>query len=687
MNEFADKYDWIGDYYQGVAIVRKGNKYGAISKEGEIVISVIYDELSDFVDGYTLAVYNEPKLWGNPMIYVKNRLITSTGQVLVANGNERYLLPKGYEWGSDFVNGLCIVVKDGCVGVINSDEEIVTALGKYSYIYLMGNGFIMVSGLSIETENTVDYSFLGFKNKVKEVCHSDWGLLSSSGEILLPCLYHNIKVISTAFSNNSNVSLFVWQGEKKPDGGQFNVKAGLLSITRCQGVWDAKLLIPIIYDDIQTLSVDEHISPTLINATKSEYSFIYDTNGILKFCYNNKDDKIIKTIFVNWELCKIQLQNRLYYITKKGAYFETEGGGLFSENSNGEICLLGFQYSQINSSMPKRTYSINILDLLEGAKVEREFLSYSFYELGDNSFGVRYNQQCGIMDITGNIVVPIHYNSISCAYDNCYISTIINEDNELRYGIIDRNNQILLPFLYCYIGVCGNYFVFSMNADISITNKSNMNSKYTPNVIKPNSMLGVMDRNYNIICDPKYNKIVDANKYCIKVEKNNEIGVINLQGNEILEIGECDNAVLMKNGFVKYALKILDSLRWGVIDYKGEDIFPCDYAEIQMINEEFFAVCSFHKEWLCGDKRYDYGTWLWGVVDTNGKMVLECNYHKDNLMDALRDKLKNNKQEEPRSICVCEQDTDEVYQGYNGRTDESIGEAFDGDPELAWNVD
>ena len=57
MNEFADKYDWIGEFHQGVAIVKKFEKYGAVMVGGKEIIPTIYDALSDFENGYAKAKY------------------------------------------------------------------------------------------------------------------------------------------------------------------------------------------------------------------------------------------------------------------------------------------------------------------------------------------------------------------------------------------------------------------------------------------------------------------------------------------------------------------------------------------------------------------------------------------------------------------------------------------------------
>ena len=56
MNELKNRYDYIGEFYQGVAIVVKNNLYGAILMGGHEIIPPTYDYISAFKDGYAHAI-------------------------------------------------------------------------------------------------------------------------------------------------------------------------------------------------------------------------------------------------------------------------------------------------------------------------------------------------------------------------------------------------------------------------------------------------------------------------------------------------------------------------------------------------------------------------------------------------------------------------------------------------------
>ena len=54
----AKKYDWKGEYYEGLAMVRLDKKYGFIDKTGKEVIPIKYDDASSFSEGLASVSLN-----------------------------------------------------------------------------------------------------------------------------------------------------------------------------------------------------------------------------------------------------------------------------------------------------------------------------------------------------------------------------------------------------------------------------------------------------------------------------------------------------------------------------------------------------------------------------------------------------------------------------------------------------
>lgn len=94
-------FDDIRPYKQGVAVVRKGDYYGAIMVGGKQILPPIYESLTDFENGYATAKY-----------YGDERVVNLSGQVRVKNGEEQLFLPEEYDWGWDFEDGRCVVIRE-----------------------------------------------------------------------------------------------------------------------------------------------------------------------------------------------------------------------------------------------------------------------------------------------------------------------------------------------------------------------------------------------------------------------------------------------------------------------------------------------------------------------------------------------------------------------------------------------
>lgn len=45
------EYQYLNSFGDGLAVAKKGDKYGYIDKSGRVVVDFIYDEAKDFADG------------------------------------------------------------------------------------------------------------------------------------------------------------------------------------------------------------------------------------------------------------------------------------------------------------------------------------------------------------------------------------------------------------------------------------------------------------------------------------------------------------------------------------------------------------------------------------------------------------------------------------------------------------
>ena len=113
-NNAADKrYDEIPVFKQGIAIVRRYGKFGAVMVGGKEIVPPIYDGLSEFKDGYAVAKWNN-----------EERVVNLSGQIRVLKDDKEIFLPEDYDWGFDFIEDICVVVKNGKSGFVNTQLEL-----------------------------------------------------------------------------------------------------------------------------------------------------------------------------------------------------------------------------------------------------------------------------------------------------------------------------------------------------------------------------------------------------------------------------------------------------------------------------------------------------------------------------------------------------------------------------------
>ena len=687
-----------------LAVVKLKEKYGAISLSGEMIASPIYDELSEFVNGYSQATFNDAKLWGYPLNQNIHHQISTYGHLLVKNGDANVLLPKEYDWGTDIINGISIVLKDGAIGVIDISGKEIVPPGKYANIKVMNDKWIRVY------EN-----LRGVKRKKTEkevnqnlIC----GLINYKGEEVLPCCCHEFSEFHEFYSQLKNYVLATQEEYDFHSNTRNKIRYGVYKISMRN---EAELLIPIEYGKVTVCSIDEQYCPSIFIAEKSGTSYVYELNGRYLFAFNIKTDRLemTKVVEKNVYMLKIHsektlkfgeyvyhvVSNRKYYISPNSVYFEVDGGGVFKEE-NGENYLVGITYPRIKDSWSARTFpSVRALDKVKGIKVKKDYILYKFYELNDKYLGVCYNSLHGITNMDGVPMVPIKYNSIAYAGNNCFIVSKLDSQNEVKFGIINILDEVLLPCTYNYLGTFKNHIIYSNNAkDVKVDRVCD----YTPKHSSNKYTYGVMDFNFNIISQPMYSEILDANDSFVKVYVNDTIGAIDSHGREIIELGEYDiiellNDKFIKVGWIESAYFFYDSTQeknyreLGVINIEGENIIPCRYSAVHAINDNYI-LASFVDQKKLIETGWDSNIESqakWGVFNNEGKEIIACKYYREDLLAILRKKMKDLKIEE-NSIdwndisynLKCE-----GYGGYNGWDDDAINEAFEGDPLLTWNVD
>ena len=230
-----DKIEVISEYKQGVAIVKKNNLFGAIMVGGKEIIKPIYEKLSDFDCGYAKASYT---IHINGVEKQEERSINMSGQICVMHNENEVYLPEEYDWGMDFDGNLCVVIKNGLYGVIDSNFNTILDC-SYTHFDSYINGYATFEGtektVMIDTEGRICYCLENIYTDGYKIISSltdgkFYGLLNEKNNLVLPVKYDNL--------NRLKCGLLV----SKTDNQQYsfiNPLDGLIKKTiECDDVYD-----------------------------------------------------------------------------------------------------------------------------------------------------------------------------------------------------------------------------------------------------------------------------------------------------------------------------------------------------------------------------------------------------------------------------------------------------------------
>lgn len=182
------KYDWVSTYENGLVMVKSGDKYGCVNKNGLEIIPVKYTSV------YSLKGTNN---------YYLVELNDKTG-IVDSSNNE--IVPIKYNSISSSVNsGLMEVWLNGKRGFIDiNGKEIIPVIYDYTYpIVIYGNLVSVIVekdskyGL-VDSKNNVlmgfDYKWIAPEyNSLKVKLNEKFGLYTYTGELILNIIYDKIE--------------------------------------------------------------------------------------------------------------------------------------------------------------------------------------------------------------------------------------------------------------------------------------------------------------------------------------------------------------------------------------------------------------------------------------------------------------------------------------------------------------
>jgi len=457
-------YDKLTVFSEGFACAKKNGKFGFINRKGAVVIPFQFEGESYFRDsGLALVQKNKKNGFIDksgkeiiPIIYQKAEETTLDSLVILSKNDKWAFFSNSGKQVTDFVydeiaitkrvvknqdestlfkNGLILVRKNGQFGYLDKNLKIAIPFGRYNFAERFNQ-----NKLAIVSKN----NRFGIINEFgKEIVNTEYDTVEH------PVRDYNESNTFVARKNNYFV-LFDEHGKKVADKikeyffDRYTVQNKNKSIYQIQklnglaGVIDdnGNEIIPSIYEEITSFRGDDK---TVVKH-KGKYGLINSENKIV---YPIDNDQI-KT----W-------RDIDYYIIQRG-----DKTGIIDKNLK---IVLNFDYQDLapcfyeskNRFIAKQNNKYGVIDRLGRIIIPFEYSEMSNwveYDPGSDYHFVTKNNKKGLITKEGKVIIPTIYDYLYYENDK----TIILSKND-KYGIVTITNKSVIPFIYDAIYVEHSY--------------------------------------------------------------------------------------------------------------------------------------------------------------------------------------------------------------------------------------
>lgn len=356
-----------------------------------------------------------------------------------------------------------------------------------------------------------------------------------------------------------------------------------------------------------------------------------------------------------------------------------------------------------------------------------KYISQNRYKIGRENYFLIVNQKGE--ELTEEFLTIQDFKSI---YDGKQerLCAIVYKNKELKDngkwyykdgGVVDIDGNEILPYTYDKVTLYPPHYALCVRKGIrSIADLSNGKQIRYPNLkIKHTWGIDVLGR-----CVFSEDCTYDSNE---GEWKDGTRGVFDING-VIIPSGKYSQIILVDSGLMIVGVNNRDSdddnkddeyslnLLWGIVDQAGKEIISPKYSQITQIRGDYLLVYKGKNSSHC-NRKYEG---IWAIMNMSEELIKEFEFDFE-AQSYLQDLDKgegvetcpNNtstyyyyevpkvllseaiKRKENRSSVYYDDnqfdDEEDLgrskYGGYNGWDDNTIDEAFDGNPELTWNID
>ena len=690
----------------------KNIKYGLIDTTGEVVLPLEYESIKLWDNGYyyvkdgTMHQILTPNLkvaidlQGKGCEKLDNRYIivyeTSNNyykrSLIDFHGNE--IIPEN-EYNSFskievLDNGFLKVIfyesqykGESHIGIIDQRGKEIYRNNKCDDISLIGNGYLLVTGFlctsmngsghyvynvaNLQGKELFEYSL----NEIKLLEDGNfslrgdkgWGFSDRMGNLIAPPRYKNELEFDNGFADISIV------------GKDETLKINLSGNIQVENDKE-----PILLPNIYYWGTNFKYGVSIVRSIARDYIGVVNFHG----------EEIIPTIHKSIKL----LSDRTILCREDDCY------GLY--NTNGK-CILPVIFSEINYVAKNRirvVWNLRIAKNWDKDKYEKGDSAYKFQGSG-KEFEV--NQRAALCDSCGTILNDKQYLFVS-RFTGKY-AKVYNEIKVENYktifrqtGVIDLDGNTLVSPEYDHIFLYKHSFAKLQKGKIY-------------------GIVNLPSKKIRMFESLQINRMWDLDEFgrCLYstdwvYDKEDEEGkgtkgVLSFDG-VIVHPKKYDRIILLENGLIKV---YKDNLI-GLLDKCGKELLPLKYSYLSDFKGRYASIC------LGGTKNENYPYNIiggkWGMIDDEGNIVNKCVNNEEQVIPStdykpivaedateyckptvlLSDYIPEEKTSYYDDYYYDNSDDDydngySKYGGYNGYDDQTIDDAFEGDPNLTWNID
>lgn len=659
----SEVYDSISEFKQGIAIVTKNGKFGAIMVGNKEIVKPIYKELTEFENGFAKAKF-PIAIDGDSED--TERIINMSGQIAVKQGNKDVFLPDEFEWGSDFYGDICIVVKNSYYGVINNKFKNVHDCVYSSFVNFI-NGYALLrndeGGIIFDTEAKICYKIIKtFSDNTSIVNGNDGseslGVINSKMELIIPTIYQHLQRL--------DCGCFVADSKEGSKLFLDSTMGYVISEMALDSVENINENFFVTHKDNETrlfnspssllLTIPFNIKINASDSSKVKFTlngldYLCDLSGNLyrigEFIKLGSSQSYYSCKSIKRQICQDYLLYTHSYFTESLEIIENEqhqkgisdldGNVVFPPQYNEIIPFTENLFIVAKPSTDEKTLVFGVVDSENITKVSFNFKcllpinnkylaftddhTYSITE--DNKYhklDLRHylNIKFGIIDLDGNKLTTADYSTIISQKDSdaFIIGKEFGKYSTLKYGVINSDSCYILEPKYEKI-------TFSEQANCFITNLSYSDSGNYPyetksNQVSINGFYLIKGDNDETVLVPA--KIADwcdnfSEDGIALVIKDGHKGHIN-RSYQIVAFNDEECIVIPErfdfSGNFKYGFApVSKNNRYGIINTKLEQILSCEYEYIEPLSAKRFKFKKDNQ---------------WGVVDSCGNIIIDSKY-------------------------------------------------------------